>query len=368
MQVISASRRTDIPAFYWPWFRRRLEAGFCHCVNPFNYAQIHRVSLQPRDVAAIVFWTRNAAPMLADLADLESAGYTYYVQYTITGYPRELEPACPPQGQAVDHLRRLSDRIGPHRIVWRYDPIVLSSLTPPAYHREQFAALAQLLAGAVETVHLSYCDAYARTQRRFAQLTRATGITFAVGSDAVRRGLAGDLAGIAASRGLHLRSCAEPELHVPGIEPAAQALGVQPDSGDDHSSQAAGSQPGGGDDPRGHVAGIQPGSCVDPVLLARLRPDLRFHLEQTPTRAGCRCVQSVDIGAFDTCPCGCAYCYASSSKQAPQQRRAQHDPEDSLLWRPPSLKTVDLEAPGAARARPPAPIERVDDLPPLDVT
>jgi hypothetical protein len=302
MNVISASRRTDIPGLYWPWFRQRLAAGYCHWVNPYHAGQVYRVSLAPADVAAIVFWTRYVGPLLADLDRLRD--YAFYVLWTLNGYPRALEARGPSLRRAVAAIRALSARIGPERVVWRYDPIVLSSLTPAAYHHARFAALAAQLSGATTQVRVSFCDPYARTQRRFAALTQTQGVAFWTPTGDERAAILADLAALAREQGMTLRTCAEDS-------PAAR-----------------------------------PGACVDPALLAQLRPDLEWRARPTPSRPGCRCVAAVDIGAFDTCTFGCAYCYAATSAVTPPRRRREHDPQDSLLWRPPSLRGVDLETSG----------------------
>lgn len=295
MNVISASRRTDLPAFYWRWFMTRIAAGYCDVANPVNPKQVRRVSLGPADVAAIVFWTRNAGAMLSDVDRLRRKGHAFYVQYTITGYPRELEPHVPAAGEAVATLRRLSDRIGPERVVWRYDPILFCNRMPPTYHVDRFGDLARGLNGAASAAVISFCDPYAKTQRHLTALAKADGWVFDAATSDVRAATAGRLAAIAAERGMSLQSCAEPDLIAPGVTR---------------------------------------GRCIDSDLIARLRPDLSVSLRDAPTRAGCGCATSIDIGAYDTCVFGCAYCYATGSLSTAQRRRAEHDPDDTMLWRP----------------------------------
>lgn len=304
VNVISASRRTDIPAFYWRWFMNRVDAGYCHWVNPFNAKQVFRVSLAANDVAAFVFWTRNAQPMLADVESLQDDGYAFYVQYTINGYPREIEHRSPDTARAVETLQALTAATAPDRVIWRYDPIILSSATPPAYHLERFEDLARQISGSVRDVYISFCDPYGRTERQFKGIAHRLGWTFEFGTRAQHAEIAAQMAKIAAGHGLQLYSCAEAGLNVPGIKR---------------------------------------GSCIDPELIAQLRPDLDFHLKAAPTREGCGCVQAVDIGSFDTCVFGCEYCYANNGTEVAKRRIKEHDPDDSLLWRPPSLRGVTLD-------------------------
>jgi len=123
--IISASRRTDIPAFYSEWLGRRLAAGFCTVPNPFNARQIARVSLRAEDVQAFVFWTRHARPIFPLLPTLERRGTPFYFQYTITGYGRPVERRVPPTPVAIATFRELAARLPPGAVVWRYDPILV---------------------------------------------------------------------------------------------------------------------------------------------------------------------------------------------------------------------------------------------------
>jgi len=139
--IISASRRTDIPAFFSEWFMKRIEEGVVCVADPFNPRQVGRYSLLAEDVDAIVFWSKNPCPLMARLSELDSRGYRYYFQFTLNDYPHLLEPNVPGLGERLDTLRTLSDRLGPERVVWRYDPIVVSSVTPTDYHLERLEGI-----------------------------------------------------------------------------------------------------------------------------------------------------------------------------------------------------------------------------------
>ncbi|MCX8024216.1 MAG: DUF1848 domain-containing protein, partial [Thermanaerothrix sp.] len=121
--IISASRRTDIPAFYTPWFIHRVRAGYCTVPNPFNHNQVSYVSLKPEDVDIIVFWTRNPAPLIPYLGELDARGLRYYFQYTIMENPRTIDKKSPPLQPAIETFVELSEKIGDERVIWRYDPI-----------------------------------------------------------------------------------------------------------------------------------------------------------------------------------------------------------------------------------------------------
>jgi DNA repair photolyase len=304
MPVISASRRTDIPAFYSRWFVNRIRAGFCHWVNPFSN-QVYRVSLAPEDCVAIVFWTRNPRPLMPHLAELDERGYKYYFLYTILGYPRSLEPHAPDVETAIQSFQTLSRALGPERVFWRYDPILFSDITPLQFHIDRFAYIAQHLAGYTQRCIYSFLVTYGKTKRSLAKVSNREGITFESPTTQLRHSLLTEMVKIAQSNEMQLYACCE--------------------------------------DGDLCIDGIQRSSCVDLQVLRQLTSDPSLHLKPKPTRKFCGCVASVDIGSYDTCPYGCVYCYATNSEQAVVRRRTAHSPEDTILYRPEQLKGIDLD-------------------------
>jgi hypothetical protein len=292
--IISASRRTDIAAFYSDWFMNRIRAGYCAVPNPMNPRQVARVSLAPEDVTAVIFWTRSPTPLLAHLPELEARGFRYYFQITLLDSPRELDHKTPPLQAAVNAFQTLADRIGAERVIWRYDPIVYSSLTPPAYHIDKFGQIAALLNGYTQRSVISVVDHYRKVARRVADL-RARGIDIYEGEavSAMIAHLMPALAATAAANGMALESCAET-----------------------HNLTSY---------------GIRPGKCVDDALIRR-----GFGIDVTTKkdpaqRAACGCVQSRDIGMYDTCLFGCQYCYATSSFDRARANHRAHDPHAAAL-------------------------------------
>lgn len=303
MRAVSASRRTDIPALYSRWLFGRLRAGFCHVINPYA-GQVYRVQLGAEQVVALALFTRDPRPLLRRVDWLEAEGYAFYVHVTMNGYPRWLEPASPPLDAVVPAVRSLAERVGPRRVVWRYDPLLLSERTSADYHRARFSDLAARLEGAVESCFVSFATRYRKTERKLARVAAETGVGFERLREGAQVALARDLRALAAAHGITLYGCASPLLE---------------------------------------TAGLARGACVDRELLQELRPDLSLDaLKATPTRAGCGCCAATDIGAFDTCTYGCAYCYATQSRRVARARRARHDPDDTVLWRPASLRRADL--------------------------
>ena len=158
--IISASRRTDIPAFYSKWFMNRIKDGYVLVQNPYNTKQIRKVFLTPFQVDAIVFWTRNAKPLIPYLDDLDKLGYNYYFQYTITGYKRELERFTPSPQKAIETFIELSDKIGKEKVIWRYDPIILSDYSNYNEHLRLFEKISNMLENKTDKVVISFADSY----------------------------------------------------------------------------------------------------------------------------------------------------------------------------------------------------------------
>jgi hypothetical protein len=277
--IISASYRTDIPAFYGRWFQQRLLAGEVFVKNPYG-AKPYRVSLAPADVDGFVFWTRNLAPFAEALAAVEAMHRPYVVQYTVTGYPSALETGVPPADHGIRQIGQLVARRGPWAAVWRYDPILFTSLTPPDWHRENFAKLAALLAPSVDEVTVSFCQMYRKTARNLNAAASQHGFTWYDPQPDERRAFLANLAATASDHGLRLTACSQPELEQPGVTGAA---------------------------------------CIDAARLSRVA-NAPIVAKQKGNRPGCLCAESRDIGAYDTCPHGCIYCYAVNDRVQVQRR------------------------------------------------
>ena len=282
--IVSASYRTDIPAFYAPWFMARLDAGEARVRSPYGGPD-YAVSLRPGEVDGFVFWTRNMAPLLPHLERVRRRA-PFIVQFTVTGYPRALETSVIPAAMAVAQIHTLAERWTGRAVVWRYDPIVLSSLTSPAWHEANFARLAAALAGAVDEVCVSFVQPYRKTARNLDAAAHRHGFAWHDAADEEKRGLLGRLVEIAAAHGIALTVCTQPALVVPGAG-EARCIDIE------RLSDVAGYEVGG---------------------------------REKGNRPGCRCAESRDIGAYDTCPHGCVYCYAVSRPLTARQRYRLHDP------------------------------------------
>ncbi len=292
MNIISASRRTDIPAWYGEWFSNRLREGYAVYRNPFG-GQNHRVSILPEDVIAFVFWTRNASPFVPVLDKQVRRRYRSVVLYTVNGYGPPFEPPAHDRADVLAGFERVSDLLGPDAVRWRYDPILLSDRMNRDAHLRAFENLARRLEGKTHLCHTSFVQFYRKTSRTLSRLAKETNDVCRDPTDDEKIALARDLKDLAASRGIELVSCSAVLLD---------------------------------------EAGIERGRCVDPDLIARLRPDLPgMKLKTRPTREGCRCAASRDIGAYNTCQAGCVYCYATDDSRRARRALENHDPEAKSL-------------------------------------
>jgi len=287
--IVSASYRTDIPAFYGDWFMRRLAAGYCRVANPYGGGD-YEVRLTAEAVDGFVFWTRNMRPLLPHLDRVRQVA-PFAVQFTVTGYPRTLESSVIPVEDAVAQLRELCRRFGPRAAVWRYDPVVFAAGMNAEAHAAGFTRLARELAGAVGEVVLSVVTPYRKTRRNLDRAAGRHGFAWDDPPADEKRALLARLAAIAVEHGIAASLCSQPELRVPGLGEAR---------------------------------------CIDAERLSDVagRP---LAARESGNRPGCRCALSRDIGAYDTCPHGCVYCYAVADRDRAVGNFRAHDPEADCL-------------------------------------
>ena len=157
--ILSVSRRTDIPWFYSQWFYERVREGYVLVRNPFYARQVSRVPIRPDVVDCMVFWTKNPIPMMDELEILEP--YPYYFQFTLTGYGRDVEPRLPDKRKVlIPAFQKLAKKLGPDRMVWRYDPVFINSRYTVSYHLKAFGEIARALEGCTDQVVISFLDFY----------------------------------------------------------------------------------------------------------------------------------------------------------------------------------------------------------------
>ena len=298
--IISASRRCDILRFQFDWFIKRIEAGFADVTNPYNAAQARRISLEPGEAEFFVFWTRDPRPLLNAPAVL--AKYPFYVMITLTGYPQILEPDVPSTDEIIAAMKTLAGQWGNKRVIWRYDPVLLTSLTDTGFHAENFSRLAESIGTAVRRVIVSIYDDYAGAARRFAKLKK-NGVCDLLPhySDDGHllpevRDLLGKFALFAKKAGMEMQTCAEKDdLSDLGIVKGACIDGslineITCDPGDPAAAN------------KHAPAASKSGPAAKKSAGAAARDKNQ--------RPFCHCAPSVDIGTYGSCPAGCVYCYA----------------------------------------------------------
>ncbi|MRR17645.1 MAG: DUF1848 domain-containing protein [Deltaproteobacteria bacterium] len=287
--IISCSRRSDIPAFYSDWFFNRLREGFAQVRNSVNPQQVRRISLAPANVDCIVFWTKDPAPLLDRLSLLND--FTFYFQFTLTPYGPDCEPHLPPKKEIIDTFMRLSDKIGNRRIIWRYDPILLSEKINVDYHVDHFGNMAQRLAGHTEKCVISFIDIYRHI------VSRMAGLGVRTPDESEMRTLVRSIARIARGCGIDVETCAE-----------------EIDLGD---------------------LGIAHGRCIDDRLISELSGKKLNIAKDKYQRKLCGCATSVDIGAYNTCRHSCCYCYANINPGKLEKNLSRHCVQSPLLIREP---------------------------------
>jgi hypothetical protein len=286
LQVLSVSRRTDIPAFYSDWFMNRLKARYVFVRHPYT-GKPFRVSLQPEEIGAIVFWSKNYAPLLDKLASIERTTRNLFFHFTITAN-QELEPNVPDFRDAVRDFIFLVRRYSPEQVLWRYDPVCVTDKLSFEVHEDRFARCAELLKEHAAKCCLSFVHPYKKV---LVNLRKDAGHTLLELSEERKQEYALRLARRADRYGIRLFACCNDYLV------------------SEHVAKA---------------------SCIDGRSLSAL---FQTSLDTRPasTRKECACTRSVDIGAYDTCAHGCAYCYANADKNKALAAREQHDPGSNAL-------------------------------------
>lgn len=281
--IIQTGNRTDIPAFYAEWFANRLLEGYVLVRNPFNPQSVTRYSLDPDVVDLLVFCSKNPRPMLKYLQLLKAFRQYWFV--TITPYGKELEPNVPDRFLVMETFRLLSSLIGPARMCWRYDPILIDETWPVSRHIETFREMCKILEGSTYTAVISFIDLYAKVKRNFPEAKAVPLQTQLALTEA--------FVGIGKEYGMTIKPCGEsPELAAAGAD----------------------------------CSGCMSQSVLETAVGQNLL------LPPNPNnRRECACYITGDIGAYNTCGHFCRYCYANADRAAVVRAMKQHDPKSPLL-------------------------------------
>lgn len=291
--IVSASRATDIPAFYSQWFFDRLQEGYVRWRNPYSGMDSY-ISFE--NTRFIVFWSKNPAPIIPHLPLLKERNVGCYFQFTLNDYDVEgLESNVPLLKQRIEIFKEIVNVLGVGSVVWRFDPLVLTDKIFADDLLRKIENISDQLSGYVEKLVFSFADI--STYKKVGRNLTAAGIKYREWNESEMLDFARQLSGL--NLGLEFATCAEKV----------------------DLSQF----------------GIRHNRCIDPDLICRIAPNLKSEISQLKTDKGqrtlCGCISSKDIGAYNTCPHGCAYCYANSSPFSAHQNylRHQQNPNDDSI-------------------------------------
>lgn len=301
--IISASRSTDIPAFYADWFMNRLKAGYAKWINPFNRKPQY-VSF--KNAKVIVFWSKNPRPLLKYLYDIDQRGIAYYFQFTINDYRKEgFEPNVPEIDDRIETFKKLSSRIGKEKVIWRFDPLLLTDRLDTNGLLDKISNIGDSLHSYTEKLVISFADIsiYTKVQRN---LKKAC-IKYREFRNEDMKKIAVGINGLKKKWGLEVATCSE-KIDLSSFE-------------------------------------IVHNKCIDDKLIIRIAahdkelmsflgyqpqkqmkifPDYeqrKKSLKDKGQRKECGCVISKDIGQYNTCGHLCVYCYANYSSETVKRNR-----------------------------------------------
>lgn len=326
--IISASRSTDIPAFFSTWFFNRLERGYCTWINPFNQ-QKQYISFSKCKV--IVFWTKNPKPIIPYINILDKLGIHYYFQVTLNDYDKEgLEPNLPPIETRIESFKKLSDIIGQDKIIWRFDPILICSAISPRSILTKVWHIGNQLKSSTRKLVFSFVDikAYRKVQNNLIKETSLftkDSVEYGEGTDTQRQEI---IEGLCKLReiwkndgwDLTMATCAESlDLEKYGIEHNRCVDGELMERlfGEDKDL----------------VYYLHTGKLPEPNIFGDVSeiPETHKNLKDKGQRKLCGCMISKDIGMYNTCRHFCAYCYANTSRNIVLENTKKHSDESESI-------------------------------------
>lgn len=295
--ILNTGCRTDIPAYYSEWLYNRINDGFVLARNPYRPEQILKYKLDPEVVDVLCFCTKNPAPMLPRLDELNDFRQFWFV--TATPYGKETEPNVPDKHEVIKSIKELSAKVGANAVGWRYDPIFITERYSVDFHIDSFERIAAELSGHVSSCVISFIDLYEKTKRNFPQV-RAVSVD-------EQETIAMNFAKICSRYGIPLRACCESKN--------LEHFGIDTD-----------------------------GCMTKSVLEKATGCELNVPKSKKSPRSECNCLLGADIGMYNTCPHGCIYCYANYDRRTVEKNFAMHDPHSPLLIGRPTADDIIIEA------------------------
>ncbi len=281
--IISASRRTDIPSFYGEWFMNALKRGYVYVPNPYRNGYYSKVCLDKTSADVIVFWTKNPIPFMKYLDGINDMGYPYIFNFTITAYGNECEANLPDKDILMNTFKDISKKIGKSKMIWRYDPIIIDDMYTVKYHAEKFTAMATKLSEYCDRCVISFVDTYTSVSYK----------GFKNISNEKINQVSELISNIAKSNNLKVYTCSE----IVNLD----------------------------------KFGILHGSCIDKDMIENaLNCKINIKPEKNQ-RKECQCLESLDIGTYNSCLNGCGYCYAVRSHKSAMSNMSRHNPNSPVL-------------------------------------
>ena len=299
--IINTGGRTDTVQYYTKWLLRRFEEGYVLSRNPLFPNKVNRYELTPDKVDGVVFCSKNYRPILSHLHEITDRFHTYF-HYTITAYGKDIEPGVPSIDESMETLAELSGMVGKQRVAWRYDPVLLTKEYTIERHLKTFERMAGQLAPYIDRCIFSFVEMYKKLESNMPELI----VLSIQDMDELAQGLGS----IAAKYGIFIQTC--------GTNGDFTRYGI-------HSS-----------------------GCMTLDILGRANGIAFRDRKHKGMRPGCHCIESRDMGAYDTCMNGCKYCYANKTPRKAFENFKRHDPESPLLLG--TVKPEDIITQGVQKA------------------
>ncbi len=296
--IISASRATDIPAFYSDWFFHRLKKGYIKRINPFN-GKPYYISFQ--NTRVIVFWSKNPNNIINKLHLLDNKGINYYFHFTLNYYDKDLEPFLPPIDNRIETFIKLSQKIGKQKVIWRFDPYILTDKYDIDLLIKRTEYIGDRIYKYTEKLVFSFADI--SIYRKVRKNLNLANIHYKEFTELKMHQLAEKLSKLNKKWNLELATCAEKiDLTVYRIKHNKCI--------DDELMVRLFNQ----DKVLMNFIGYEPDSIYPLNEYSHNNIIYRYKIKKDKNqRANCGCVMSMDIGQYNTCPYGCVYCYANNS-------------------------------------------------------
>ena len=282
--IINTGGRTDTVQYFSEWLLNRFREGYVLVRNPMFPKKVSRYELTPEMVDCVLFCSKNYAPILRNLHEITDRFNTFF-HYTITAYGKDVEPGVPSIDESIRTLKELSSIVGRERVYWRYDPVLLTDRYTIDVHERTFSRMAKEISPYVNRCVFSFVEMYRKLDVNMPEIMPM------LLSDKDR--LAEILGRVAEENDLKIQTC-----------------GVA------------------GDYSR---FGIGSSACVTTDVLGKANGIEFRDIAHRGMRKGCHCLESRDIGAYDTCLNGCKYCYANQSPKKAHDNLRFHDPRSPML-------------------------------------